>query len=282
MGLTRIGLVALALAGAVGYSLDLTATRAETARAVFVSATDAKGAPVTDLTAADLAVKEGGQERAIKALSLASAPLEIAMLVDDAGTGLFQTGTLQVIQAFGDTALYSIRRFTPQSVKILDYTNDVAPIQAALNLIGGRGKIPGDGEQLLDAMSDTIKELQKRAAARRVMIVMTAQGEGQPKNPTVVRDELAGSGVIMHVVHTSGAAVGLLTGDGPRQSGGRIEQVGAASGVPAALTKILDTVKHQYLLVYVLPDGVKPAERVSVSTTRKGVTLLAPQRIAVK
>jgi len=38
----------------------------------------------------------------------------------------------------------------------------------------------------------------------------------------------------------------------------------------------------QYLLTYTLPDGVKPADRLSVSTSRKGVTLTAPSRVATK
>ena len=48
----------------VGLAGRLTAKPAETPRTVYLSAVDGKGAPVTDLTTADLVVKEGGQDRA--------------------------------------------------------------------------------------------------------------------------------------------------------------------------------------------------------------------------
>jgi hypothetical protein len=35
-------------------------------------------------------------------------------------------------------------------------------------------------------------------------------------------------------------------------------------------------------LTYTLPDGVKPSDRLSVSTIRKGVSLFVPSRIQDK
>jgi hypothetical protein len=49
--------------------------------------------------------------------------------------------------------------------------------------------------------------------------------------------------------------------------------------VPAALAKIADNLMNQYVLTYTLPDGVKPNDRLSVSTSRKGVRVLAPTRV---
>jgi hypothetical protein len=39
---------------------------------------------------------------------------------------------------------------------------------------------------------------------------------------------------------------------------------------------------HQYVLTYNIPDGVKLNERLSLATSRKGVTLLAPSRLPDK
>ena len=66
-------------------------------------------------------------------------------------------------------------------------------------------------------------------------------------------------------------------GDGPRQSGGRIEQAGTAAAIPAAVLRIADALQHQYLLTYTLPDGVKMSDRITVATSRKGITLTAPR-----
>jgi hypothetical protein len=266
----------------VGLAGRVTAKPAETPRTVYLSAVDAKGAPVTDLTTADLAVKEGGQDRVIASLKEATTPMEVAILDDDDGSGFFQAGILQLLQALGDRAVYSISRFNPQYAKILDYTNDVGPIQGALDQIGRRGKVQRDGELVTDAISLASKELQQRKAARRVMLLLTLSGEGQTRNPDITMTDLLTSGAMLNVIHHSSAKVGLVGGDGPKLSGGRIEQVGAISAVPAAITKIADTLLHQYALTYTLPDGVKPSDRLSVTTNRKGVSLIAPSRIPDK
>ena len=87
-------------------SLTLLATATGTARpgadvlrTVYFSAVDAKGVHVTDLTAADLTVKEGGKDRAIEALRPARAPMQLSILVDDGGTGGFQGAVSQFIRA---------------------------------------------------------------------------------------------------------------------------------------------------------------------------------------
>ena len=44
----------------------------------------------TDLTPADLTIREGGRERAVATLEPATGPLQISILVDDAGQGFFE------------------------------------------------------------------------------------------------------------------------------------------------------------------------------------------------
>jgi ribosomal protein S16 len=272
----------LVMACAVSATAMLVASRAETKRTVYVSMLDAKGAAVTDLTAADLAIKEGGQDRSIASVAESTDPMDIAILDDDDGSGFYAPAVLQFIQLLGDRAQYSITNFTPPPVKVMDYTNDVAQIQTALDKIGKRGKVQSVGEQLESAISTTARELMQRKAARRVIVAMTMGGEGQTKNATTVMDELASTGVMLNVVYFQSAKIGLVTGDGPKQTGGRIEMVGAISAVPAAVTRISNALLHQYAVTYTLPDGVKPSDRVAVITTRKNVTLLAPTRIPDK
>ena len=60
--------------------LSLSAQRAE--RRVFVAATDASGAPVLNLTRADLRVTENGSPREVTGVTLGTAPLRIVLLVD--------------------------------------------------------------------------------------------------------------------------------------------------------------------------------------------------------
>ena len=156
----------LVMACAVSATAMLVASRAETKRTVYVSMLDAKGAAVTDLTAADLAIKEGGQDRSIASVAESTDPMDIAILDDDDGSGFYAPAVLQFIQLLGDRAQYSITNFTPPPVKVMDYTNDVAQIQTALDKIGKRGKVQNVGEQLESAISTTARELMGQTVGR--------------------------------------------------------------------------------------------------------------------
>ncbi|MDP2391017.1 MAG: hypothetical protein Q8N52_11880, partial [Acidobacteriota bacterium] len=80
MTLTRRRLAALAVVATVLGPLPLSAQRVP--RRVFVSATDAAGRPVLNLTRADLEVTENGVPREVTRVGLGTAPLRIVLLVD--------------------------------------------------------------------------------------------------------------------------------------------------------------------------------------------------------
>ena len=54
-------------------------------RTVYISAVDKKGAPVTDLTGTDLVVKEDGRPQLPLKVEHATAPMRIAIVIDDGG-----------------------------------------------------------------------------------------------------------------------------------------------------------------------------------------------------
>ena len=280
MALRRAALVVLA-AAAVGLA-DLAATPAESTRTVYISATGSNGAPVTDLTADDLIVKDGGKNVVVASLRPATTRMDIAILVDDNGSGAYQAGVLQCLQALIGYARFSIAELTPQAVKLLDYTDNVEAIQAALNQLGPRGRVQGEGEQLTEAVVRAGEELQKRGAARPVLLALTISGGAGVRNPDIAMNRLADSGAMLNTVFVAGTRLGLVIADGPGQSGGRAEQVGTDLGIPPAITKITDMLLHQYALTYVLPDGVKPSGELSVSSRRKGISLRAPKRVPDK
>ncbi len=114
-------------------------------------------------------------------------------------------------------------------------------------------------------------------------------------------DKLRQSGASLHVILVAntalrsqsnpGTAAGLLgenmnlnevLGDGPKQSGGRREEIVAATGVTSGTQQLAEILKHQYVIEYSLPDGVKPSDKLAVAVKRKGVTVRAPSRIPDK
>jgi hypothetical protein len=270
-------IITLALAAAfAGVAPRQAPKPAALTRTVYFSASDDKGAPVLDLSVDDLIVKEDGKERVVSSLKPATATMDISILVDDNASGVYQLGVQQFLQTMLGHARFSITTFNPQAIKILDYTDDIAALQGALNNLGRRGRIASEDEQLLEAIYNTSKELQERQAARPIIFVLTISGD-PGRNPDITLTQLLRSGASLNALFVSGA--GLVLGDGPRLTGGRIERVTASLSIGPAITNITTPLLNQYVLTYTLPAGVKASDRLSVSTTRFGVTLLAPSRL---
>jgi hypothetical protein len=62
-----------------------------------------------------------------------------------------------------------------------------------------------------------------------------------------------------------------------RQSGGRLEQVGQASGIPARLSEIAYELRDQLVVTYARPQSAKPAEKIEITLKRRGVKVRAPK-----
>jgi hypothetical protein len=257
--------------------------RADVLRTFYFSAIDGKGVHVTDLTAADLTVKEGGKERAINSVRPATAPMQVSLLVDDAGTGAFQPFVAQFLQTTLGRAQFSIRVLNPQPIMVAMLTDDVVQLRSAIGRMGPRGKLQIDGEQIIAGVTDAAKELQQLRAARPSIVVLSASGEMVSSD---IADEalnaLKSSGASLSVLYITGLELGKVLGDGPKQSGGMIQSANGTAAVGPALAKIADNLMKQYVLTYTVPDGVKLNERISLSTSRKGVTLIAPSRLSDK
>jgi hypothetical protein len=260
------------------------AAPAEITRTVYFSAKDASGMPVTDLTAADLAVKEGGKDCAIAGVKAATAPMQMTIVVDDQGSGAFQMAVSSLIeQTYGGGTLYSLRVLSPQAIKVQDFTDNVDSLKAAVVKVGRRGRVSVDGDQVIAGVADVSKEFARRKAERPVIVVFALTGEtalsgDAPPALGALRD----SGASLSVVHIIGVTMGAVLGDGPKQSGGIVIPVPAGSAVAPLMEKLAAMLKSQYVLTYPLPDGVKPNERFSLATSRKGVTLVAPTRIPTR
>jgi len=289
----------LVFLGAAGAAL--LATSAGITRTVYVTATDSKGALVTDLTAADFSIKEGGKEREVVKAEAATAPMQLAIIVDDNGTGMFRYGLAQFLQKLLGHGEFAISTVVGQAMKIQDYTTSTDALSTALQKLAPRPSTP-DGGQLIEGIAESAKELLKRKAVRPVIVALTVGGEEHsPQSAHDVLNSLKDSGASLHVISVAGGTVrstvqssnpgdaldgtlnlGEVLGDGPKQSGGRRDEIVATAGLIAGLQRLADELLQQYVVSYVLPDGVKPNERVNITVKRKGVTLRAPSRIPDK
>jgi VWFA-related protein len=265
-------------------------------RAVYVNVTDKNGAWVPGLTPADFVVKEGGKEREIVAAELAPAPMRIAMVVDDNGTGIFRYGVARFIERLQGRAVFALSTVAGQHLKIVDYTANVEALSDAIARLTAR---PGtiDGGQLLEGIFETAKDLEKRKAQRSVIVVLTVGGEEHSTLPAHhVLDQLRKSGAALHVIAVESSALSSMVavtrpaallgenlnlsevlGDGPKQSGGRRDEIVATAGIVTGLQELAESLTHQYLVAYTQPP--KSSGKISISVKKPGITVRAPVRI---
>jgi hypothetical protein len=272
----------------------------EQVRRLYVSALDGNGAAVDGLTAADFAVKEGGKARSILRAEPAVVKMQIAVIVDDNGTGLFRVAVARFIESLLGRAEFSISTVAGQTMRLVDYTTDTRELTEAIQKLGARPST-NDGGQLLDGITGTSRDMVKRKAGRPIIVALTVGGaDVTPMEPDDALDELRRSGAALYVVSvlnsamrptappvrasemiSEGHALHAMLGDGPRRSGGYRAEISAMAGVDPGLQRLAELLKHQYVVEYSL-DGSKPSDRVSVTTPRKDVTLRAPTHVPNK
>jgi len=269
-------------------------------RRVYVTALDDNGVPVEGLTVEDFAVKEGGKARTILRVEPASAKMQIAILVDDNGTGLFRVSVARFIEALLGRAEFSISTVTGQTMKLVDYTTDTRELSEAVAKLGAR-PATNDGNQLLDGITGTSLDMAKRKAGRPIIVAMTVGGDDvTPMEPDDALDELRRSGATLYVVSvlnsamranstptrpaemiSEGHALHAMLGDGPKRSGGHRQEVSAMAGVDPGLLRLAEQLKRQYVIEYSL-EGSKPSDRVNITARRKDITLRAPTHVPNK
>lgn len=293
--------LAVACFAVVALALQPAMARQARIRTVYLTALDQKGQPVRAMAPADLVLKEGGKPREVVKIEPASAPLQLILIIDDNGTGLFRQPVAHFVNALLGRGEFAIWMIHTQVQKLAGMTRDVTALQKAINQLGPRPATP-EGGQLLEGINDAARELRRREAVRPVIVVITVGGvEHSPLRADQVLEALNDSGAELHVISMpksrmrqsppvarpsdlldSPMNLDEVLGDGPKQSGGRREEIVATAGTVNPLQQIADELLHEFVVTYAMPDGVKPSGRLSVATTRKGVTIRAPTRVPAR
>lgn len=268
------------------------------ARTVYVSVSDAEGVPVSDLAPEDFVVKEGGKDCEVTRARIEDTPLQVAIIVDDNGTGIFRYGLTRFVERLDGRAEFSLSTVTGQMFKLVDYTTNVSAVQRGIASLAAR-PATDDGGQLLAGIHETAKELRKREAQRPVIVVLTVGGEEHSTlRASYVLDALRDSRASLNVLTVARSMLrssinvtrpsalleeslnlGEVLGDGPKQSGGRRDEIVATAGMLAGLQRLAEELSTQYTVEYALPPGVRPSERLNVTVRRPNLTVRAPTKI---
>jgi hypothetical protein len=258
---------------------------------------------VSDLTALDVTVREGGRERAITDVSPAKDRLRVAVVVDEllAPDPTIRRATFALAQRLaeaGDLALYLVGQ---QSRQVVDYTTDLSRFAAALNAFPIRAQYPGT---IVQALRDIARDQRSREGRRVIVAIAPEIPQASTVTAEAVFNELRDGGTALYAATFAGWRTrpgtlveqpatrlegGDLTqeverdrvlNDGPRQSGGFRVTSTRIDDLAAALGRMADDLLHQYRVTYELAPGTRADGRVSIGARRKGLTVRGPSRVA--
>jgi VWFA-related protein len=295
--MSAIVLVSVTLSARTGLS-DQTSFRGGLTRTVFVSVVDKSEVPVTDLSADDFVIKEGGKDREIVGAGMTTMPLRIAIVVDDNGTGIFRYALAKFVERLQGRAEFALSTVQGQHLKLLDYTSNLERVSGAISQLNAR-PATNDGGQLLEGIFETAKDFQKRRTQRPIIVVLTVGGEEHSTLPAQhVLGELEKSGAALNVIAINSSALRAMVtvskpsallesnlnlsevlGDGPKQSGGKRDEIVASPGIVTGLQELAEALRNQYAVSFSRPDRPKDTEKLSVSVKRSGLTVRAPTKV---
>ncbi len=290
----RLPVAALICALAVTVvPVPLTTAGAPTVRTVYVTVADSYGNPLTNLTAEDFRVKEGGRDCVIVSAEPAREKIRLALMVEDllAAEPVVRLSLVNFVSRVYQIAEVSLIIVKQSGETVVDYTSDVRALLAGLASVN-LGSLSQLG-MVVEAIDDVARHFERTRPARpAVVLVALEQAQAGTVEPQVVLDRIARSRAQLSVVSVAAlgaastsvrelrddAARPQVTGDGSRESGGRKILVLALAPVWDALEQIASDLACQYLITYTLPAGVKPSSRLSVTLNALGVSFRAPVR----
>ncbi len=290
--LLSLGIV-LTAASHAGGAQEATGGPVESTRHLYLSATH-KGDQPIDLAPGDIVVEEDGRSRDVLSVTPATAPLRIALLVDDSGPGLrfIREGVGLFIQRLGGRGEIAIFSTAGRNSAVVNFTSDISALYQGVRQLTTHTTT---GAYLLDGVHDALVALNARDAERPVIVVLMLEGpEFSSVRADRLLDELRRSGALLHVVSLGKPTLKTMTSwsempsqslrenldeninrkkfveDGTRLSGGQFVQVLVDSGIPTAMQAVAEELATQRVVVYRRPAG-PAARKIGVSTTKPGV-----------
>jgi len=258
-------------------------------RTLYVSVIDEAGAPVTDVSPADLVVKEDGLTREVLRVAPATTPLQVAVLVDNSiaardDIANLRDGLKSFVATLAGKHELSLVAIADRPTLLVDSTSDLKALERGIGRIFAQ---PESGTYLLDALVDTTKGFKKREASRPVIVAVLIEAAREFSNPSPERviDDLKSSYArfeAMVVTSPGSASMSMSTREGrdraqvldrgPSSTGGRRQDLLSSMGLSDRLKLLAAQLDQQVEVVYARPKTLIPPSAVTVSSTRAGTT----------
>ena len=275
----------LAAAATVIFSVALLWTVAPSAqalqRSIYTSVLTKEGAPVADLGPSDFVVREDNLSREVLKVEPSTAPMQVALLVDNSGRSNanirdIREATNEFIKGMTGSGLrneVAVVSVAERATMMVDYTVDQP------KLLAGAGRIftqSGSGAYLLDGLFETTQGFKKREASRPVIVAIATNGpEFSNRYHDQVIGALRGVGASFHIVMVGTPPTDIISSEGRERAltfsqgtegtGGRYDNVLAASALPTRLKQVANELTHQYLVTYARPQTLIPPEHVTIT-----------------
>jgi VWFA-related protein len=260
-------------------------------RALFVSAVDKDGEPVTGLGPDAFIVREDGVRREVLRASRATEPIDIAVLVDNSTAAsdeitFFREAVTKFVVKMAPGNNVALIGLADRPTILVDYTNDPKRLSDAA---GRLFPMPQSGMTLLDAIIETSQGLGRRETPRAVIVPVITDGiEFTNRYSTDVVAALDRADAALHAVTIGQFSYSeehgirersFLLSNGPSKSGGQQITLLSPHGLDQALQRLARELSSQYKVVYGRPQSLIPPERTEVSSAKAGVTMRgAPAR----
>jgi len=288
----RLRTAVIAVAALVVLTLSLGAQPNQpNQRSMYVSVLNDAGAPVPNLGPSDFIVREDNVAREVLHVGPATEPMQIALLVDNSQSARpFIIDIRNALQEFvttmgapsdaaGARNELAIIALADRPTTLTDFTVSRAQLLKGIDRIFS---VPQAGTLLLEGIIDSSKMLKKRDARRPVIVAVTTDGpELSDRYYDLVLGPLKESGAAFHAITVGGVRGSLGEGArdrdvvldrGTSESGGRRDNVLSGMALQPKFKELADELTHQYRVTYAHPQSLIPPERVTVSTTRAGLT----------
>ncbi len=286
-----VGLVSLAVLGQTQGAL-----RAQSGeRSMFVNVLDSSEAPVEGLAPADFVVEEDGTEREVLRVGRATAPMQLAVLVDTSESAAFairdvRNGLEAFVSRLLDGNQLTLVSFGGPPRILVESTAQLDRLRDGIKRIFA---FSDSAAYLLDALVETARGFERRGSPRPVIVVVTTEGiDYSSHDSEQVLEALQASHVATHVIllkdRRNTALSASLFGDpvlsnslyqrdlvldqGPKTTGGQRRDLLMSSALGDALDRLAGILTSQYEVVYSRPARLIPPEEIAVRMRRDDLT----------